>query len=266
MTERARELAKTGSVKAAQRLLKQVQRMLQNLRAGMQPGGKAGKRQQQAQKLMETLRNLTQEQQKLLNRTYRRLRLGDQKKAKNSQEGQQAGPSEPAEKQLSESQKDAKPQEALRRKLGGLMVGFDELLGKLPRQLGQAEQAMRNATRSLKTDRQGPAMAAQSEVLEQLRQVRSGVSQQMARQQQGRGVRGQVGGARLKGVHRPEEEPFGRLEGDEAGLGMEDLGEIPDEEEVQRSHEILRELRRRAGDRQRSRNELDYIERLLRQF
>jgi uncharacterized protein (TIGR02302 family) len=266
MTERARELAKTGSVKAAQRLLRQVQRMLQNLQVGMQPGGKAGKRQQQAQKLMETLRNLTQEQQKLLNRTYRRLRLGDQKKVKNSQEDQQAGPSEPAEKQLSESQKDAKPQEALRRKLGGLMVGFDELLGKLPRQLGQAEQAMRNATRSLKTDRQGPAMAAQSEVLEQLRQVRSGVSQQMTRQQQGRGVRAQVGGARLKGVRRPEEEPFGRLEGDEAGLGMEDLGEIPDEEEVQRSHEILRELRRRAGDRQRSRNELDYIERLLRQF
>jgi uncharacterized protein (TIGR02302 family) len=266
MIERARELAKTGSVKAAQRLLKQVQRMLRNLQAGMQPGGKAGKRQQQAQKLMNSLRNLTQEQQKLLNRTYRRLRLGNQKKPKNSQEGEQTGPSAPAEKQLSESQKDVKSQEALRRKLGGLMVGFDELLGNFPRQLGRAEQAMRNATRSLKADRQGPAMAAQSEVLEQLRRVRSGVSQQMARQQQGRGVRGQVGGARLKGVRRPEEEPFGRLEGDEAGLGMEDLGEIPDEEEVQRSHEILKELRRRAGDRERSRNELDYIERLLRQF
>ena len=146
------------------------------------------------------------------------------------------------------------------------MVGFDELLGSFPRQLGRAERAMRNATRSLKANRQGPAMAAQSEVLEQLRRVRSGVSRQMMARRQGRGIRGQVGGPRLKGVRRPEEEPFGRLEDDETGLGVDDLGGIPDEQDVQRAHKILRELRRRAGDQQRSKIELDYIERLLRQF
>jgi uncharacterized protein (TIGR02302 family) len=273
MIERARELAKTGSIKAAQRLLKQVQRMLKNLQAGMQPGGKAGKRQQQARKLMDSLRNLTQGQQKLLNRTYRRLRLGNkgqgqgQSKRKGERsDGKKQGTSPEGEPPLSNSQKDATPQEALRRKLGGLMVGFDELLGNFPRQLGRAERAMRNATRSLKANRQGPAMAAQSEVLEQLRRVRSGVSRQMMARRQGRGIRGPVGGARLKGVRRPEEEPFGRLEDDETGLGFDDLGGIPDEQDVQRAHEILRELRRRAGDQQRSKIELDYIERLLQQF
>ncbi|MBT3905578.1 MAG: TIGR02302 family protein [Rhodospirillales bacterium] len=267
MIERARELAKTGSIKAAQRLLKQVQRMLRNLQAGMRPGGKAGKRQQQARKLMDSLRNLTQGQQKLLNRTYRRLRLGNQGQGKGEKgKGKKQGANPGGEPPLSESQKDAAPQEALRRKLGGLMVGFDELLGSFPRQLGRAERAMRNATRSLKANRQGPAMAAQSEVLEQLRRVRSGVSRQMMARRQGRGIRGQVGGPRLKGVRRPEEEPFGRLEDDETGLGVDDLGGIPDEQDVQRAHKILRELRRRAGDQQRSKIELDYIERLLRQF
>lgn len=266
LVERARELAKTGSIKAAQRLLKQVQRMLRNLQTGMQPGGKASKRQQQARRLMDSLRTLTQDEQKLLNRTYRRLRLGNPGKDEGRKKGQQQGSGPRGESPLSESQKDAVPQESLRRKLGGLMVGFDELLGNFPRQLGRAERAMRNATRSLKANQQGPAMAAQSEALEQLRRVRSGVSRQMSARRQGKGIRGQVGGARLKGVRRPEEEPFGRLEGDETGLRFDDLGGIPDKEEVQRAHEILRELRRRAGDRQRPENELDYIERLLRQF
>jgi RNA polymerase-interacting CarD/CdnL/TRCF family regulator len=41
---------------------------------------------------------------------------------------------------------------------------------------------------------------------------------------------------------------------------------IPDEADVQRAREILRELYRRSGDRSRPPIERDYIDRLLRRF
>ncbi|MGE3652033.1 MAG: DUF4175 family protein [Reyranellaceae bacterium] len=41
---------------------------------------------------------------------------------------------------------------------------------------------------------------------------------------------------------------------------------MPDRLDRQRARDILEELRRRAGDAQRPKEELDYIDRLLRQF
>jgi hypothetical protein len=41
---------------------------------------------------------------------------------------------------------------------------------------------------------------------------------------------------------------------------------VPNQSDLQRAREILDELRRRAGDNARTREELDYIERLLKQF
>ena len=57
-------------------------------------------------------------------------------------------------------------------------------------------------------------------------------------------------------------DPFGRMptsnDGDANGFV-----EVPDRSAVQRSREIRDELRRRAGERVRTRTDLDYIERLL---
>jgi hypothetical protein len=52
------------------------------------------------------------------------------------------------------------------------------------------------------------------------------------------------------------------------GLGQIDTGDvkIPDKSDLQRAREILDELRRRAGDSQRPRIELDYLQRLLKRF
>jgi hypothetical protein len=59
---------------------------------------------------------------------------------------------------------------------------------------------------------------------------------------------------------------FGRSpEGGYRGLGSDQV-KIPDHDELHRAQEILRELRRRAGERYRAPMELDYIERLLRRF
>ena len=41
---------------------------------------------------------------------------------------------------------------------------------------------------------------------------------------------------------------------------------VPDESDLQRAREILKELRKRAAERGRPQQELDYIDRLLKQF
>ena len=61
-------------------------------------------------------------------------------------------------------------------------------------------------------------------------------------------------------------DPFGRpVEEGGTGTATGDV-KIPTENEMRRAREILRELRRRAGDLWRPRLEKDYIDRLLKQF
>jgi len=60
-------------------------------------------------------------------------------------------------------------------------------------------------------------------------------------------------------------DPLGRPMPGVGNFSGEDVG-IPDEMEMQRAREILRELRRRAGELDRPRLERDYLDRLLRRF
>jgi hypothetical protein len=61
------------------------------------------------------------------------------------------------------------------------------------------------------------------------------------------------------------EDPFGRTG---PSLGPQTGGnvKVPSQMDIQRAREILEELQRRAGDRSRPENELDYLDRLLRRF
>jgi hypothetical protein len=63
---------------------------------------------------------------------------------------------------------------------------------------------------------------------------------------------------------RDERDILGRLNSGESGWG-EDI-KIPDEMETQRARDILNEIRRRAGNRQLSTEELEYLSRLLDRF
>jgi hypothetical protein len=69
---------------------------------------------------------------------------------------------------------------------------------------------------------------------------------------------------RTKG-HEGAQDPFGRTA---AGRGAGTGGDlrIPDASVLQRARDILNELRKRAGEQRRPKEELDYIDRLLQQF
>ncbi|MGA0393670.1 MAG: DUF4175 domain-containing protein [Rhodospirillales bacterium] len=244
----AQELARTGAMSAARQMLSQLQRMLQGLRSGLR-FGKSAKNARQAQKLMKGLNEITKKQQQLLDQTFRFLRDGP--------ELGQTG-------KWKKAKQNAKEQTSVRRKLGGLMLKFDKLMGGIPKNFGHAEQAMGQAAKALNLQRPGAAFPSQTQAVEQLRRATDSMTQRVARQM------GVLLGVPLAGIRKgmpgPNDDPFGRSMGEGFGNADEEEDIIPDKVETRKAYEILRELRRRAGQRQRPTEEREYIERLLRQF
>lgn len=264
MIEEARELARTGSIKAARQMLADLKRMLDGIRNGLQTG-KPREDMVRAKRMMDDLRGLTQRQSQELDKTFRRRRDAegamparprpggrmDQGRSGDGKRGQDNG---------------ARNQQALRRDLGRLMRRMDEFMGEIPSPFGKAERAMKGAVQSLKKGDFGKAMDQQTKALGQLRQGMEGMSERMARRMGGAfGVsRGQRGGQSGPG---PGNDPFGRAPGGAFGTTIDDGSvKIPDRMERRRARDILDELRRRAGEHHRPVPERAYIDRLLKRF
>ena len=113
--------------------------------------------------------------------------------------------------------------------------------------LDAARDAMEEARRALESGDADGALAAQEQAIEALRDAARAASE--AYESAEGGQPGQDG-------------PLGR--GGQQGAGSE-TG-VPSEAERQRAREILEELRRRAAERGRPQEELDYIDRLLERF
>ena len=246
MLDRARELARTGSLDAARQLLALMQELLESLRAGnfaMRPGGKG---QNKAWEMMRNLGDIMRRQQRLLDRSFR-----DSQKSLGQGTKPNTGGS-------------AKEQEALRRRLGDLMRQLGEAAGKIPRGFGRAERSMRDAVGALGRNAPGQAVDPQSNALDQLHQGAGNMMKElMKRFGRGPGMARRDG--RLMNRMNRAFDPLGRPMPSVGNFAGEDVG-IPDEMEMQRAREILRELRRRAGELDRPRLERDYIDRLLRRF
>jgi len=244
--ERMRELLRTGSREAAQALLSQLREVLENLRAGRMAGqdqnaGNAG------QAALADLRRLLGRQQRLLDQTFRRA------------QGQDAGrESKPGAS--GNRGEGAAEQEAIRRGLGDLMLKWGETGLEIPRPLGRAERAMREARRALSDNRPGQAISPETRALEQLRAGAQAMAETLAKQG-GQGPQ-RAGGMGLFG----DADPLGR---GSLGRGLRNDGSdtrVPSEAELQRSREILDELYRRAGEFRRPPVEQRYIRHLLRRF
>jgi hypothetical protein len=83
----------------------------------------------------------------------------------------------------------------------------------------------------------------------------------------GNGRPGQPWGNRGMDRRGEDRDPLGRLLQDGSG-GLDDSGQtqVPEQMEQARTRAIQDELRRRGAERSRPQPELDYIDRLLRQF
>lgn len=252
MMDQAEDMARMGDRDQAREMLQQMQRMLEAMKNGrlarMPEGRQRGQRGQRGQngqgQMMQEFGDMMRQQQQLLDRSFRR--------------SQQFGRGEGG--QRGENEADARQQEELRRRLGEMMGRMAERGMDLPEQLGRADRSMRDAREALRRGEPGEAMQGQNDALDQLRQ---GLNEM--RQAQRGNPDGQAPSADARQSQRnPDRDPFGRnLQGYEDNANGD---AVPDMAPLERARRILEELQRRAGNRERDRIELDYLERLLRRF
>jgi uncharacterized protein (TIGR02302 family) len=286
--EQAREAAREGHMDEAQERMAELERMLDRLRNARAEHGRDGERtaaqRQRGRQQMGAVQDMIGRQGSLLDHSQGRFdettRFRDNR------------PSTTPTGENSERDADRRVQQALRRALGELMQQFGDLTGEVPRSLSEADTAMRDATRQLGEGNDQGAGASEQKAIEALQKGGREMGQAMAKQfgpQQGQEGSEQEGdsdgpmGLSLQdGQHdsqgrgwrqgpperaQPGRDPLGRRYG-QGSSGADESADVtvPSERERQRTLEIQEELRRRGGDRARPQQELDYIDRLLKQF
>ncbi|MDR3441159.1 DUF4175 domain-containing protein [Telmatospirillum sp.] len=235
MLDQLRDLSSTGATDAARQLLGEMRQILDGLRVG-QSGSASGERAHQAQQALSDLGEIAAGQRQLLDDTFRRS---------------QKAPGE------SGTNADAARQETLRKRLGQVLQSLEGLGAEIPAPLGQAEQAMRDSTKSLRGGELQDSVDAQTEALARLQEGKQAATQALARQiGQGMGSQGRMRGR----------DPLGRPLSGPGGDQDDRSVKIPAQADQQKAREVLDELRRRAGQADRPTSERDYLQRLLKQF
>ena len=271
MIDRMERLARSGDKDAARALLDQMQQMLENLQMA-QPGQGDGEMEQALNELGDMIRK----QQQLRDRTFKqgqdsrrdrgRGERGDQNAMDGLQQDQQ-GLRDRLSKLLDQMKKNGMMpgQRGEKGQQGQGQQGQDgQQDGDQGNSLGDADSAMGDAGSQLGQGNADSAVDAQGRALDALRKGAQNLAQSM--QQPGEGQDNGPGNrAGRQQNSASTTDPLGRpLNGRE---WSDDLTvKIPGEIDVQRVRRILEELRRRLGDPSRPQIELDYIERLLKDY
>ena len=230
MLKAIQQLAQSGARGQAAQMLALLQSMLENLH--MTEGSGTGQMSPEDKQLSDALRNLGDlmgRQRQLLDKTFRQ------------QQGN-ADPKDGGAKGL--AQQEGKLREDLQNALKGMK--------NAPQSLGQAGKNMGQAQGALGQQDLDSAGQSEQQALDELRKGAGDLAKTlMART-------GQPGAS-------GNDDPFGRAQGAN-GSGAGGGVKIPDEAALERARSILLELRKRAAERGRPKEELDYIDRLLKEF
>jgi len=266
MMDKIQELMEQGRMDEAQALLNQLQQMLENLQ--ITQGGKAqdGQGQEGAEGLQDTLR----QQQDLADENFQQMQEEFSKNQERQEQGNQPKQGEQADKGDGQQQGDnqgdlADRQEALRdlmeQQLGQLGEDNSEAGTAAREALKEAERKMGKARDNLEQGQGADALDDQADAVEALRQGMRQLDRANQQARQGQPRDGQ-GDSETAG---PDADPLGRST---ARKGTPDSkGKfLQSDEQLRRSKEILEEIRRRSGERNRPQLELDYLDRLLDRF
>jgi uncharacterized protein (TIGR02302 family) len=287
MLDRLQNLAQNGAKDAAKQLLQQLEQMMENLQMAS-PDSMDGDEGDAMMSQLDELGDVIREQQDLRDKTFRQ----------GQQQGRQGQPDQRGQRRQG-PQQGQRPgdamgelrqgQQALRDRLNKLLDdlknqgfgqnqhgqqgqgqqgqnqpgqgqnGQDEL-----DQLGRAGDAMGDAAGQLGSGNADGAVDSQGRALDALRKGAQGLAQAMQQQMgqgQGHGRAGRFGQSRGQQDTDPLGRPLrGRDYGDDVTV------KVPGEIDVQRARRIIEELRKRFGDFARPQEELDYIERLLKDY
>jgi hypothetical protein len=223
------DLARTGARDSAEQLLQGLAQLLQNLHVTQSTQASEGDK--AASQAVQGLSDLMGQQRELLDRTFR----SEQRNGKQDNND------------LSNDQK------GLKDKLGKIVEGLGHKGVTAPQNLGRAGKEMENSQQGLKQGKLPDSEHVQQNALEQLREGVESLAKQLMPQS---GVSGHAG---------ENEDPLGRQSG-ATGPQFGSSVKVPQESDLQRAREILQELRKRAAERNRPKEELDYIDRLLKRF
>jgi uncharacterized protein (TIGR02302 family) len=278
MIDRMERLSRSGDKDAAKQLLEQLQQMLENLQMA-QPGQSGDSEMEQA---LNELGDMIRKQQQLRDKTFKQGQDARRDRQRGKQGDQSMGDLQQDQQGLRDRLKRLQ-QELAKRGMGQGQRGEKGEKGQQGQRgeqgqqgqqgdqgdgddgLGEADSAMGDASGKLGEGNADGAVDSQGQALEALRKGAQSLAEAM---QQGDGDgQGDTPGSRVgrqqSGANGND--PLGRpLHGREFG---DDLTvKIPGEIDVQRVRRILEELRRRLADPQRPQIELDYIERLLKDY
>ena len=303
MLNRIEELSKRGDMAEAQRLMEELNQMLNNLQ--MARPGQQDPRQREMNQALSDLDRMTREQQGLRDETFQQeqqrqnraqrgqrpgqqqARPGQQGQRQQGQRGQQPGqqPGDQGEdgeegegqqgaqgQQGQGGQSLAQRQQQLRDRLQDLQRRMRGMGAPQQGELGEAEGAMGEAGDQLGQGQGEGALDAQGRALEALRKGAQNLAQQMQGQpgeggEPGEGAFGEPDGqpaGRPSAQQRGREDPLGRPQRQRDWADGRVRVPGADESATQRARRILDELRRRLSDPSRPMEELDYLERLLR--
>jgi uncharacterized protein (TIGR02302 family) len=300
MLDRMEDMAKNGSLAEAQRMLDQLQNILENLQTAKRRNQQNSASREMSRALDE-LDKLTREQQELRDQTFRkgqreRQAMRDRQQGRDPQgrqqrqrgqqpQGQQGDQDQNAQgegqEQDAQDAQGAPSEQDLQQRQQQLRDRLAELQKRM-KQLGQsgesglddAEDAMKDAQEQLGKGQsgRGQAVDSQGRALEALRRGAQQLAQRMQQQGEGDGSEqaDDDGGETPDGQPRQANrdgraDPLGRPMANDPynpRSRYDPLGAPP----AQRAQRVLEELRRRIGDPSRPQEELDYLDRLLRRF
>jgi uncharacterized protein (TIGR02302 family) len=244
-----------------------MQQMLENLQLA-QPG------QSGDDDMMNELGDMIRKQQQLRDKTFKQGQDSRRDRQRGKQGDQGMGDLQQDQQGLRDRLKKLQ-EELAKRGMGPGQRGQQGQPGQQPGQdgdpqagddedgLGSADNAMGDAGGKLGEGNADGAVDSQGKALDALRKGAQNLANAM---QQGDGDQGDSpGGAGRRQGDGSQSDPLGRP------LQRRDFGDdltvkIPGEIDVQRVRRILEELRRRLADPQRPQVELDYIERLLKEY
>ncbi|KJC56472.1 chemotaxis protein [Bradyrhizobium sp. LTSPM299] len=275
MLDRMERLSKSGDKEAAKQLLEQMQQMLENLQMAQPQQGD-----QDMEQALNELGDMIRKQQQLRDKTYKqgqdsrrdrmRGKQGDQSMSDLQQDQQglrdrlKKLQDELAKRGMGPDQRGQKGQKGDQGQQGqqgaeqGDQSGDEDGLDQADSAMGDAGGRLGEGNADGAVDSQGRALDALRKGAQSLADaMQPGDGDQPGDGPGNRAGRQQSGGSQTDPLGRPL---HGREFGDDYTV------KIPGEIDVQRVRRILEELRRRLADPSRPQIELDYIERLLKDY
>lgn len=280
MMDRIQELMEQGRMAEAEQALREFQQMMESMRMTRSQQGQGGGN--EGREAMEGLGETLREQQGLSDQAFRDLQEqfnpGARSGESQGNEGRDGGMGRGQQHQGGDGGQGgdgnrsgegeggslADRQRALRQQLQRQRDGLPYLGGEAGEAargaLDRAGRAMDGAEQALREGDRAEAIDRQSEAMEALREGMRSMGEALAQQQQPGQSNGQgQPSSTAEGSNRLD--PLGR-----GSSGLDDGGKVGEGQAYRRAWDLLEDIRRRAGERERSDRERGYLQRLLDRF